>query len=344
MPIQGLDDFAAPLQWAAFDAAEVPSALITLNVASVGHPHAVASDSMTITVNAGAAGHVFRRALPPTSLTDAQELALWARADQPIGTAADAPVRVRLELGSAALPVGDPANLWHRYLSVPTARDWAYQRFALDDLAPAVRSAVTSISVTIANSDVAATLAIDGLEAHRRTLFSDCEAALTALLHNRLTIAATPVPAVLAPDLPANAALPHFVVSRVKASPNALRAQGCGTRSDFTDAGYRLRPAPEPWDIHYAIDSRAGTAADVALLNDFLGTQLDDGGWLRIGNRAWRMDIVDWATVMPDMAVTDNRLLLRIAGWQDRGAGTAVRPADEVVLGIGPRTAIGEFA
>lgn len=340
MPFLSLDSFAAPLQWAAFDAANNPSGQIVLTVSADGHPQAATADAMRLAIGSGAGGHVVRRTIPATDLSTFSDLTLWAQADSSAGQNPNAEFRLRLALGSAALPIGDPGNTWHRYLVLPRAGSWNYLQFELDDLPPGVRSALTTIELSVAAIGAAHELRLDGLEIQTRAMVADAEAALLATFDGQFTLGGNLVPAVIAPDLAANPAQAHLKLESTRSVRNGQRALGSGSRSDYTDDSYRLRGTPEPWDLYYAIEAAGAPAADLAQLRDFVIGQVYPNGWLRLGNRAWRFDPVDRTLVDPEAAEIDDRLYLRIAGWADAGSATTVRPANDVTLEVRPKTVL----
>lgn len=334
LPFLTLDSFDAPLQWTALDAADAPSAQIVMSAVPQGHPQAVATGAMQVEISGGATGHRLERSLPATDLSAYTDLTFWARSDRVTGSDPGADYRLRLELGSAALPIGDPGNDWHRYVA-PLGRDgWRYLRFLLEDLPAAVRTAVTTIAITVEATDGAHMLWLDALEAQARQPSSDAEAALLTLLDGQLNVGGSPVPAVVAPDVAAAPAEPFFRIEPLRSAPSPKRAMESGSYSDFDADGYRLRPAPEPWDLFYAVDCEAQTRAEAVQLHDFLLARFGGSGWLQSGNRAFRIDAVDGALAQPGVEAPDHRRFLRIGAWIDRGAITAVVPANDVTLAL----------
>ncbi|MEO6218619.1 MAG: hypothetical protein ABIO86_21515 [Sphingomonas sp.] len=334
MPFLTLDSFDAPLQWTALDAADAPSAQIVLSAVPQGHPMAVATGAMQVEISGGAAGHRLERALPATDLSSYTDLTFWACSDSITGSEPGADYRLRLELGSAALPIGAPGNDWHRYVAPLGRVGWSYLRFLLDDLPPAARAAVTTFSITVEAIDGPHMLRLDALEAQARQPSSDAEAAMLAMLDGQLDVGGNPVPAVIAPDAAAAPAEPFFRIEALRSAPSPRRAVESGSYSDFDANGYRLRPAPEPWDLFYAVDCVAQTRAEAVQLHDFLLARLGRNGWVQSGNRAFRIDSVDGALAQPGVEIPDHRRFLRIGAWIERGAITAVVPANDVALAL----------
>jgi hypothetical protein len=335
LPFLALDGFDAPLQWAALDVADAPSAQIVLSPVLQGHPQAVTAGAMQVEILGGAAGHRLQLDLPATDLSAFTDLTFWARSDSVTGSDPGAEYRLLLQLGSIALPIGAPGNDWQRYVAPLGGVGWSYLRFLLDDLPAAARSAVTEIAITVEAIDGTHTLWLDALEAQARRSSSDAEAAMLAMLDGQLDIGGNPVPAMVAPDAPAAPAEPFFRIEPLRSAPSPMRAVESGSYTDFDANGYRQRPAPEPWDLYYAIDCEAPTRAEAVQLHDFLLGHFGRNGWLRTGNRALRIDVVDGALAQPGVEVADHRRFLRIGAWIDRGAITAVVPANDVELALG---------
>lgn len=334
MPFLALDSFDAPLQWTALDAADAPSAEIVLSAVPQSHPQAEAAGAMQVEILNGAAGHRLQLDLPATDLSAFTDLTLWARSEAVTGFDAGAAFRLRLELGSAALPIGALGNDWHRYLAPLGGAGWSYLRFLLDDLPAAIRSAVTTVAITVEAVESAHLLWFDALEAQTREPVADAEAAMLTILDGQLSVGGNAVPAAIVPDTAANPAQPWFRIEPLRSTPSPQRALDSGSYTDFTANGYRLRPAPEPWDLFYAIDSEASTRAETVQLHDFLLNRFGQSGWLHSGNRTFRLDTVEGALAQPGVEVPDHRRFLRIGIWVERGAVTAVVPANDVELAL----------
>lgn len=334
MPFIALDDFTAPLQWDALDPVNAPSAEILLSAVDSAHPQAGEPGAMRADIASGASGHRLQLDLPATDLSEFDDLVLWARSRSRAGTAPGAEFLLRLELGSAAMPIGAPGNTWHRYLGPLGGNGWHYLRFTLDDLPAAVRSALTRVRITVVATSTGQALFLDGLEAQARHAVSDAEAALLALLDGQLVLGGTPVPAAIPPDSVADPTEPFYRLEPVRSAPSPMRALDGGTRSDFTDDGYRVRPAPEPWDLFYAIDCEAPSRGEAAAMLDHLGDTFRRHGWLRSGNRAFRVDPVDSSVAQPAVEGADDRRFVRVAAWLERGAGSLVVPANDAILAL----------
>lgn len=334
MPLLALDSFDAPLQWAALDPALAPSGEIALTPLNTAHPFAASTGAMEAQISSAAIGHRISLATPATDLNALEDLALWVRSASSLGTSPGADFLMRIELGSVAMPIGAPGNDWHRYVGPLSGQGWSYLRFALDDLPAAVRAAVTEIAIIVDAVSSSHTVVFDALEAQIRRTVDDLETSLLGLLDGQFLIGGVPVPAVIPPDAPANPANPFFRIEPIRSTPCHERAVETGSRSDFTDSGYRIRPTPEPWDYFYAIDAVASTRAQVAQMLDFLAFTLDQHGRLPIGNRALRMDPVDASVAQPAADIADNRHFIRVNAWVERGPSITVAPTQDFQINL----------
>lgn len=333
MPFVTLDRFEGPLQWAAFDAADAPSSEILCSLAPDGPPRA-ASGAMQVALSGAAAGHRLERAIPAIDLSPYTDLTLWVRSDAAAGATPGASFRLRLELGSFALAIGAPGNSWHRYLAPLDGRGWHYLRFLLEDLPPALRSAVATVAITVEATEGAHMLWLAAIEAQQRQPTADVEEGLLAALDGALQLGGNPVEAVIAPDTTAAPAEPHFRIEAVRTALSPKRAVAAGSPTDFTATGYRWRPPPEPWDLYYAIACNAPTRAEAAPLHDFLLARFGQSGWLQTGNRALRIESVEGVVAQPGIEAPDHRRFLRVGAWVERGPITAVVPANDVALAL----------
>jgi hypothetical protein len=249
-------------------------------------------------------------------LATAEDITLWFHCDTLLtGTAAD-PFRPRIALGSAAMPIGAVGNDWERYLNCENAASWNYAVVSITDLPAPVRGALDTIELQIAATDGAHRLLLDGLEATAPAMVTDVDTALMALLDGQLVLSGTPVPAVIAPDAPASQ--PAIRLVQYEATRNENRDHTGLRKTDFTDAGHRLRPAPIPWDIFYRIEFDAAARADVTAMQDFVVETLRHRRWLPVGNRAFRIEQVD--QVPPDDALIGAPYLrYRVSAWAEHG-------------------------
>ena len=204
------------------------------------------------------------RALAPVDLSPFDDLELWVRCDRVADGSEARPFFLELRLGSAALAAGASGNAWHRLIPVTTPDVWQAVPLALDDLAAAVRGAVTQIRLTCVDASAPFALELDRITALRSELLADVDAALVA----RLGAAA---PAVVLPAAP-EPAEPFFRITSYGVRPAPERSPASGFRSDFTGQGFSIRPPSIPFDLFYAVDAvdrgprRRGQAARVRVL------------------------------------------------------------------------------
>ena len=282
-------------------------------------------------MSAAATGHFLTRTIVPLNLSNLPELRFWFRATQPSDGSPDRPFRLRLQLGSAALPVGAVGNTWHRYLPVAQANGWQFVRVALDDLAPAVASAVNTLRFTCVNTTLAWTGWLDDLIAVRPEVIADVDAALLAQLNLVLNLGGTPVPAQVDLDGMADPTAPWIRIIHYEAAYSDLRTSTARPRTDFTDTGFRLRPEAVAYDLFYRIEAVADDRADQAAILEFV---LD-----RLGHR--RGLLVNGALLQLDRVPTPERLeeadsmvglCYRVATLQERGTQQPVLPVQETRL------------
>lgn len=333
MPFLSIDQFDNPGQWSALDAADAPSGELALSADGQPHPQAQDSNTLRLDVSANATGHLIRRALGPIDLTAFPNLTLWYRATTAqAGQTGDA-FRLRLRLGSAALPIGAPGNDWHRYLTASKPGQWSYVLIDLDDLPAAVRGAVTTIEYDVVDVQSEQSVWFDALEARAPSTVTDIDASLVGRLDGALVLNGTPVPVVVAPDVPAQPAEPFIRLVHYESSHSRRRATDAPRRSDFTETGSGLRPTPVPWDLFYRAEFVATDRADQSAMVDFAMTQLGHRSWLPIGNQAVRIEQIP--TVLPDDALIDAPIIrYRVAAWLDQGRPELVLPVTETNMTI----------
>jgi hypothetical protein len=240
-----------------------------------------------------ASSHLLRRSLGPFDLSGYDELRLALHSDRTADGTSGAPFFLELRLGSAALGVDGPANSWQRYLPVGRQNVWENHSFALVDLDPAVRSALTVLQLRCVDSSRAFRVYIDDVTATRGEMIADVDTALLARLHEAFELGGTPVPAdvVLAgssvvPMVPAIRLLhyaTHFSNERTNQSES---------RADFNDGGYRLRGPSVAYDLFYAVEALATTRADQARILDFVLRTLGPRGILSVAGDELPLELV----------------------------------------------------
>jgi hypothetical protein len=202
--------------------------------------------------------HSLRRNLGGLDLTGFDELRLWVYGDRAAdGTPAN-PFVLEMTLGSAALGLDDPANTWVRYLPVSRPGAWEPVRLTLGDLPATIRGAVTRMRLRCVSAARPFQWYVDDILAVREEMIADVDAALVARLHNRLTIGANTVPAVMQP---ANGALnqtaPFFKITHYDVVYSRERTSTTRPRGDFINDGYSLRPQANAYELYYQITAEA---------------------------------------------------------------------------------------
>jgi hypothetical protein len=245
---------------------------------------------MTIRATTDAENHRVERALAPTDVTPFADLELWVESDRAADSSDARPLFLELRLGSAALAIGAPGNPWHRLIPIATADTWQFVALALDDLPAAVRDAVTSIRFTCVDASVPFVVGLGSLRAVSAQLLSDIDAALLERIANKLELNDKPVPAVVEPE--AEPDQPFLRLRNYAVRPAPERSPSSGTRTDYTESGFSIRPASVPFDLFYAIEAAAGTRADAAAMLEFALAEFTPRSTLDV---AGRQLTVEWA-------------------------------------------------
>lgn len=333
MPSIALDAIGQLAGWQALQADGVtPSAAIAIaednaSVTPGGDQH-----SLTFAFADTAQDHLAQCTIAAADLDDSDELRLVLRADR-----ASAPgFYLELRLGSAAMPIQAPGNDWHRRIPIANAGQWDVVRVSLSDLPAPVRDAVTAVRLQCIDAGRAFTLAIDEVLAVRPAMVVDLEQALHAQLHERVSLAGTPVPAALVTAGGAwPAATPCIAIVPLDVRHLTERSGGAAQRCDFVADGYRLRPSPVPYEAVYAIEPVATARADQAVLMDFLLRTIAPLGVLRVAANAWSIEALPPpAVVEQDPNLTPaprQRLYCRVLAWRDTDAPSSVQPVQGIV-------------
>lgn len=322
MPQLVLDAFDVLAVWTGLDAVLAPSGDVTLAAAPVAHPFATTQDAIEVGIGAGALGHRIRRSFPATDLTPFERLTLWHVTDVAMNGQPGGALQLRLQLGSVALPLGNPGNIWHRYLVQEAADVWSYGVFALADLPAAIRGAVTEIEITVTDSNGADhRLTLDALAADLPRMASDVDQGLLIRLNGILQFGGNPVPAFIDPAPPPPLGQPAIRLIPYEVTRNDRRAVTQLRRADVTDDGYLMSPAPHPWDLFYRVEFLADSRAAQVAMVDFVTTQLGPHSWLPIGNRSFRVEQIE--PTRPDDQMADApSLRYRVSAWADGAGGT----------------------
>jgi hypothetical protein len=175
-----VDDLTELGAWAPRAPDGSPSTAITIEA---GPATRLSGQTMRIVAGSGALGHRAERELAaPVDLSALDDLELWVRCDR-VADGSDArPFFLELRLGSTALAAGASSDAWQRFVPVTTPDVWQTVPLALDDLAPAVRSAVTQIRLTCVDASTPFALDLDGIAAIHPDLLANDDAALAAFL------------------------------------------------------------------------------------------------------------------------------------------------------------------
>lgn len=279
IPIDAMDS-AAPWTALAPDGT-TPSTLIGFAVDATRFRYGPDRKSGRITAAEGATGHAVRRALAALDLRELDELRLWVQSDR---TTAGSAFFVEVRLGSAAMPLGDPANTWQSFVAIENRNSWELVRIGLGDVPPAIRAAVDRIELRCVDGRPF-TLWVDDVIAVRPEMIGDVEAALVARLHNRVSVGGSPVPAIVhAPDLPAPVQKTYVRIMLFDVRYSDERTSAVRTRGQYTSEGYDIRPRSFAYDLVYQLDVFAEDRAGQTRLLEFLLAELGAFGALLVAD------------------------------------------------------------
>jgi hypothetical protein len=282
------------------------------------------SPTARIEASPDALGHRVERELAAVDLSPFDDLELWVRGDAIADGSEVRPFYLELRLGSVAVAAGASANAWHRLVPVTAPDVWQAVPLALDDLAPAVRSAVTQIRLTCVDAAAPFALDLDQLTALRPELLADVDMALVA----RLGAAA---PAVVLPA-EAEPAPPFFRITSYGVRPAPERSPASGFRSDFTGQGFSIRPPSTPFDLFYAVDAVTADRADAARLLEYAYSELTPVAVLETAGRPLTLEWVDGPQLARTEIAKQPTLYLKVSTAQRSTAARepAVPPFNRV--------------
>jgi hypothetical protein len=148
LPDLTIDDMRSAAAWQAL-ASDGVTASAALAIAADSQTQTPSGDGQSLVAErtAPALNHRLHRTIGPLDLSAWPELRLELQADVATGMRADSAFFLELRLGSAAAPIGTPANEWNRRLPIERAQRWEAPRLSLDDLPAAVRGAVDRIEL-----------------------------------------------------------------------------------------------------------------------------------------------------------------------------------------------------
>ena len=330
MPHLLIDDFGDATLWSALDPGSAPSAELTVADDPLHSGYLPDEASVRVEASAAATDHFLTRSLGPLDLGDFDDLQLWFRASVPMDGSPARPIRLRLQLGSPALPVGAPGNDWHRYLPAPQADRWQFVRVSLDDLDPLVAGAVDEIRLTCVGTTSSWTAWLDDLLACRTEMIADVDAALIELLDGQLVLGGGPVPAQVHLPGAASPAEPWLRVVHHRVSWSDARTTGQRPRTDYTDDGYRLRPESVAYDLDYRIEAATTDRTEQTQLLEFALEVLGPRRGLLVNGARLPLDRLPVPSRHEEPTDVPG-LHYRVAARHDRGTHQPVVPVLEPV-------------
>lgn len=324
MAYLALDAFADAAPWSATDPGGAASDRV--EVAGTAGPRP-GTGGIALTVGAGADGHRIERTIAAADLGELDDLQLVVRSERI--SSPDAGFVLELALGSAAVPLDAAANTWRRLIPVAVPRRWQTVLVTVTDLDDAIRTALTRIRLTVVTTD-ACTVGMSGLGALRYDLLGDVEAALVERLDRVVSIGGTPVPAVVAPDEPPGPPGPHLRIRPLAVRPAPERDRTASLRTDYTAAGFALRPSPEPVDLDYAIDAVADDRAGERALVEAIVEHITPMGTLHVLDRPHTLEWTGPLGVAGDPPVPSAPVRVATARRSTVAPTPAVPPFNEV--------------
>lgn len=307
-----LDGMADAGPWEAFEGDGVtPSAVLSLVTDPEIHPYGRDAGSGRIDGAPGALDHRLRRAFAGVDLSQADELRFWTRADRTADGTPELPFYLEVRLGSAALPIGDPQNTWHRFLPVARTGAWDLVSLALDDLPAAVRGSLEQIEIRCVDDSAVFSLWIDDLAAVREEMVGDVEAALVAELGGHLVLEGNPVAAHVENPGQVAPQQPYVRLELVEIRRGSDRPRSGEVRRDYSGNGYRIAGASYDFDLVYDIDAATGSRQHTTRILELVLARLAPRTRLAA---AGRPVLVDWRPIERSNLVEElnnNRVRLR---------------------------------
>lgn len=330
-----LDNMDNASAWDGFEAdGTTPSAELTLSDDTTRTRFDPSGTSGLISASVNAAGHMLRRPLADLDLTDYDQLHLSIFANRRANGSSTHPFYLEVRLASAGMDFSDPGNTWLRYIPVIHTDRWESVRLSLDDLPPAVRTAVNLLQIRCVDATVAFNCNLDHILAVRDEMLGDVDSALYERLHNQFTLNSVPVPGILyiaGSSPPANK--PYILITHYSIRFSGDRA--CSTRvfGDFNAEGYRIRPQAYAYDVFYTVEVSADDRHDEAAVLEFVLQAMPPSGELIINGNPVPFELI---TPPPQDGLTgfpvDRPLIhYKVAVRQEVGAYQVVRPVDQVV-------------
>jgi hypothetical protein len=234
-------------------------------------------DAPTVALSgtAAASGHQTKTTVTAVDLTTFDDLWFWIHSDRLADGTPGWPFFLELRLGSAAVATGTAANSWFRELPVTRAGTWELVKVSLHDLAPTVRSALSTVQIGCIDAPAPFRCNVAALTGVHEQLLLDLDAALVARLSNRATLAGAPVPAfVEQPGSTTPPPSPSIRITNYDVQQADARSPAGPSRSDFRNGTFDLRPRRRAYDALYEIDVVASARPDADLLYELVLTQL----------------------------------------------------------------------
>lgn len=336
MTILVLDDLADLSDWRARRPTGSPSSEIGI---APGSESWLGLDTATVTATGSGGGHRLERALGPVDLHPFDDLQLWVRSER-LATGAEAsPFFLELRLGSSAATIGSPPNPWHRLIPVPVPGSWQPVTVSLDDLPPAVRGAVNRVRFTCLQTDVPFALDLGAIVAIREEMLRDLDEAIATRLGGRLQIDGAPVPAVHVPAAAAPPDPPFFRILNQAIRPVLERSSPSGTRTDYTQTGFSIRPPATVYDVLYRIEAVAEDRPTVAAMTEFVLAELAPVATLIANHRPHRVEWTQGPAESEGAAATPSAVHVKVTATQ-RSLGAPERgvpPFNEIAVEVDHR-------
>ncbi len=288
-----------------------------------------------ITASVKAKNHLLRQNLPAAlDLTGFDEIRLWLWSNRVANGSLAQPFFLEMRLASAAMGLQDPANGWMRSFQAPQAGEWQFVRLGLGDLPSPVRSAVNQLQLRCVDATTAFTCYLNDILAVHEEVIGDVDAALLEQLHQKASIAGTPVPAFLThPENPPQAVIPSIRITQYDIQYSRERTTSVRARSDFTTTTFLERPMSIAYDLYYFIDVYADTRANKTQVMEFVLHTLSPSNVLIVN--ATEVPI-EWVTIEP---LDDTRkwrsdrelLYFKVATRQEVGIAEPVTPPYQAI-------------
>lgn len=247
-----------------------------------------------IVASADADTHRVERTGAAVDFTDIDDLAMWVRGEQRADGTVEHPFFAEVRLGSTALAPDANANGWRRFVPIVNPRAWEYVPLSLSDLAPQVRSAVSTVWIT-SLLPTPWTLGIDTILGVRDQILVDVDAALRALLHQQVHVGGGALSAAMAPTA-APPAEPYLRITHNSMRPLLAEATSVPTRTDYAGTGFALRLPSMPVELTYAIEVVSAERTIAAEASCTVLQLLLDNGVLVVNGRPCRLELLDPGT------------------------------------------------